>query len=162
MSGDRYPVIVEYTMRHVVWVEAASSADAAEEISDTAYEWTDDATTLMSATWKTSEPDSWDWDDIEYGGDSYPGTLADAHVQRHREHLRAIEYAHSQATVDDEDREVEAGRLDPASRRTCQLCRVWREPGHEETRFHVLQAQAAARQAERRTQELTTAGGGAR
>lgn len=92
-----YPVIVEYTYRHVVWVEANSPAAAATYLQETPYESTDDQSTLVSSWWKVSEPDRYDWDDL-YG--YVEGTYqneADAHVQVHQAEMRRQKLAADRA-----------------------------------------------------------------
>lgn len=87
-----YPVIVEYTHRHIVWIEAHSPKDAAASLQNEPYEKTNDHDTLASSWWKVSEPDRWDWDDIYPTWNDGPyRSNADAHVDAHRAELHRRE-----------------------------------------------------------------------
>lgn len=82
---DRYPVIVEYTYRHVVWVAAGSAEHAARAIESDAYEYTDDSKTLVEAGWSVNAPKPWDRHTVYSDcGDGEYTTQADAHVQAYR------------------------------------------------------------------------------
>jgi len=87
VSGLSYPVLVTYTHRHVVWVEADSRDAAVGYLNEAPYEVTSDHETLYEAGWSVAAPkDRYDWDDVQDGGYSYPyqGTQADAHVEAWR------------------------------------------------------------------------------
>lgn len=91
--ADRYPVIVEYTYRHVIWVAGDDQANAVEQAQDAPYEQTNDQETLVEAGWSVKAPkDRWDWGDVMEGSYShpYPGTEADAHVQTHRAEVARV------------------------------------------------------------------------
>lgn len=93
-----YPVIVEYTFKHVVWVEAGSPAKAAKYVQEVPYEHTSDQTTLCSAWWEVSEPKDWDWRGAVYDYSDGPyTTLADAHVETHKAEMRRQKLAADRA-----------------------------------------------------------------
>lgn len=103
MPDRQVPVIVTYTHRHVVWVDAPGLADgqdmpaavqaARDSIADYAYELTDDHTTLAEAGWDVSVPDAWDYQDTIYGYPEHPGAGLphDAHVVSHRSELARLQ-----------------------------------------------------------------------
>lgn len=82
----RYPVIVEYTNRHVVWVDADNAELAAREVGWEPWKHTDDNETLFDSGNDVRAPQGWsDWADVYSGG--YPSPYDpdnDAHVQTHR------------------------------------------------------------------------------
>ena len=82
-----YPVFVEYTQRHIVWVEADSPQKAAERLGSWPYESTHDSETLFETGLSVHAPkDRWDWEDV-YGDGDYSSpytTEADAHVEEHQ------------------------------------------------------------------------------
>lgn len=83
-----YPVIVEYTHRHVVWVNADGPKDAADRLQSEPYERTSDNETLAESWWEVREPRPYDWTDI-YGYCTGPYAVeADAHVEWHRIEMR--------------------------------------------------------------------------
>ena len=119
----RYPVLVTYTHEHVVWVEAESQADALRQMQDAPYEHTSDGETLARLDMEVTAPDKWEWDTVEWGGESYRGTKADAHVKTHREYLRQVKR--------DADKVVCAAAGHPDARpnganRWCPIC--WQLP----------------------------------
>lgn len=73
---DKYPVIVETTERHLVWVEADSLKDAVESLSDDP-EWYEAVTPAnrieggYSYQMEAPEDHSWDWE--VYGYDRVEG-----------------------------------------------------------------------------------------
>lgn len=89
MAEQSYPVIVEYTHRHIVWVDADNPKDAADRMQSEPYEKTDDHETLSSSWWEVREPKSYDWADIYPVCPDGPYTTeADAHVEWHRHAMR--------------------------------------------------------------------------
>lgn len=141
-----WPVIVEYTFRHVVWVESGSQQRAVERLSDQPYEFTDDQETLCESGWKVTAPNEWDWDDV-YEGDyfgAYQGLECNAHVETRRQWLRALDQAHQRATAENEDRDG----IPADQRLTCSLCRTWREDGHETKFSHQFEVRSAERRAQ--------------
>lgn len=85
-----YPVVVEYTQRHIVWVESDSHERAVERLTSWPYESTHDDETLFESGLSVYAPkDPWDWKDVY--GDFYctaPYTTeADAHVQTHQQEM---------------------------------------------------------------------------
>lgn len=155
---DRYPVIVEYTMRHVVWVGASDQDAAAEAIRDEPYEYTDDQETLCDAGWQVQAPkDAWDWGTVTDNSYShaYQGTEANAHVEEHRRWRHVRDRMLLDAWVENEDRDIAAGRINPADRITCPICPAWWEPFHENTAFHINTAAMRARRAAAETARST-------
>lgn len=138
MSEDSYPVIVTYTYRHIIWVEARNQQEAVEGASVDTYELTSDSETLLEADWKVEAPTwEWDWDDIYEGGylSAYPGRDFAAHVETRKAWLRKVARDHELAMWEHEDRE----EVPDAERQTCGLCRQWREPGHEDSFRHQME-----------------------
>jgi hypothetical protein len=74
-AGLSYPVIVEYTERHIVWVEADSLDDAVAMLQDTPYEWTS-SKTAVDSDFTAAAPDSYD----------YVEQPASAHVEAYHRH----------------------------------------------------------------------------
>lgn len=68
---DRYPVIIEYTERKLVWVEADSAANAVRRMEGDSewYERMPGATTL-GYTVAFEKPDSWEWHGGPHSGDA--------------------------------------------------------------------------------------------
>jgi hypothetical protein len=88
-SQDRYPVVVEETRRYVLWIDADTPPDAVNAFD---YDPRDPGSEAMfSFDWETRIPDEFDWRGIECGEANWPGTMADAHVQAHRNYLKAQE-----------------------------------------------------------------------
>ncbi|WP_431895816.1 hypothetical protein [Micromonospora haikouensis] len=155
---DAYPVIVEYTHRHVIWVTADDQAEAVRAVEPAPYELTKDDETLFDAGWKVTAPtDRWDWEDVYEGGYSFPYGDQDcnAHVTTHREHLRKQDRELLEAWVENEDRDQVAGLLHAADRRTCAVCPAWLVPGHTETAYHVHSQRMADVRARREAEALT-------
>src|SRR5690242_14451291 len=120
---ETYPVIVEYTYRHVVWVAAEDQQDAVRRMQDEPYEKTSDQETLVESGWSVQAPkDSFDWGDVMNGGYYHPyqGTEADAHVEEHRRYLANLEWEAKKAAC------VEAGHPGfetySTGRRYCRNC----------------------------------------
>lgn len=127
MGEQSYPVFVEYTQRHVVWVEADSPEQAAEQLARWPYDSTDDGETLFESMLSVSAPKrDWEWEDI-YGNGDYSSpftTEADAHVEAHRTEMRRRELEAQKAAC------VAAGHPDvetyEATGRTwCKGCREY-------------------------------------
>lgn len=89
---DSFPVIVTYTLTHVVWVPADSQADAVEQVDNEPYEYTNDQRTLAEADSKSAAPDEWDWEIVSRDGyfGAYEGLTCDAHVKAYRTHLHTL------------------------------------------------------------------------
>jgi hypothetical protein len=141
-----YPVIVEYTFRHVVWVEADDAQRAVDRLLDEPYEYTNDQETLCSSDWKVKAPDQWDWDDV-YEGDyygAYRGLECNAHVEERRRWMWVLNHAHQQATAENEDLDG----VQAEQRKTCAVCREWREDGHEDKFSHQLEVRSGERRAQ--------------
>lgn len=89
-----YPVIVEYSQRHIVWIEASSPERAAERVASWPYDVTKDQDSLADSGVAVRAPkDRWDWEDVygeNYGSSPYT-TEADAHVEAHEHELRRRE-----------------------------------------------------------------------
>jgi hypothetical protein len=83
-----YPVIVEYTHQHIVWVEAESPEQAVAYLEDAPHEETSDQKTLQSFGYTVKQPERWDWSDVYDYSDGPYSTLADAHVQVHEAEMR--------------------------------------------------------------------------
>lgn len=124
---DLYPVIVEYTHRHVVWVPADSPDDALASMQSDGYELTNDRETLADAGWTVEAPkyDS-DWSLVYSDGwGNGPYRLRyDAHVETHR-----LEMARQKREAD-KAACISAGhpnREEPLSdgRRWCDGCREY-------------------------------------
>lgn len=82
-----YPVFVEYSQRHIVWIEADSPEKAAERVASWPYESTNDDETLFESGLSVRAPkDRWDWKDVYSEGDygSPYTTECDAHVEEHK------------------------------------------------------------------------------
>ncbi len=80
-----YPVFVEYTQRHIVWVEADSQERAVERLASWPYESTSQDNLADSGVSVNAPRDRFDWEDVY--GDNYGNpytTEADAHVETHR------------------------------------------------------------------------------
>jgi hypothetical protein len=95
-DDEQYPVIVEYTHRHVVWVTAEDQDAAVSSMQGEPYEKTSDHETLFDAHWSVKAPKGrYDWEDVMEGDyySPYQGTEADAHVEEHRRHLYEVERA---------------------------------------------------------------------
>jgi hypothetical protein len=133
---DEYPVMVEVTTVHVVWVAAGDpdEAEAVRLVAAEPHDYIDDNDTAASWHSSTRAPHEVDWDLVRDPdiGSSYRGTLADAHVQTHRawvnEQLRLM--------VETEDLAQDVGALTVAGRRTCRACRTWTGPEHAATEAH--------------------------
>lgn len=151
---DKYPVIVEYTHRHVVWVEADDQTEAVAYWQDEPYRVTDDAETLFDASYSVGAPDEWDWDSVYDGGHSYAGRYFDAHVQEYHSEM----YRRMGAEVDREDAAEDAGTLPLGDRRTCRPCRCWTSPEHVASPRHAAGVAWAASQAEIAARRLTEVG----
>jgi hypothetical protein len=126
MSQDRYPVFVEYTHRHIVWVDADDPEQAARCVNAAPYEYTDNHETLYMTSVDVQPPkDKWDWQDVY--DDSWDGaytTQADAHVQTHRaEMLRQKWEADKAACVTASHPNTERPLSD--GRRYCRDCREY-------------------------------------
>ncbi|MEV7466212.1 hypothetical protein AB0O20_06805 [Streptomyces kronopolitis] len=72
---DKYPVIVETTQRHLVWVEADNLKEAVETLGGDP-DWYEELTPQNQIDdgydWSVEAPEDWDW-----GGDVYPFTRAE-------------------------------------------------------------------------------------
>ncbi len=145
-----WPVLVTYTHKHVLWVEAETHDKAVEAASYEPYEKTDDQETLFDIGYQVERPSEWDWDDVYEGNYCMPyqGLECNAHVETYRSWSRALDKAHQQATADNEDLDG----VDAEQRLTCSLCRTWREAGHDDSFPHKFEMRAA----ERRAQEAVT------
>lgn len=75
---DKYPVIVEYTEVHVVWVEAPTPADAVEYLRDEPYELTSSATSV-DGYHEVRQPGRYE--------EGLTEVRCDAHVLAHQAHL---------------------------------------------------------------------------
>ena len=152
-EDDAYPVLVEYTHRHVVWVSAYDQEAAIQSMQSEPYEKTSDQETLFESGWTVTAPTSrWDWDSVYEGGYFYPyqGLKCDAHVDEHSRHVREMQRLFLEATAEHEDREVAAGRLAQEQRRTCGLCPDWLDDaGHESSVRHQMSVRMAANRAAR-------------
>lgn len=126
---ERYPVIIEVTTQHVVWVDADSQQDAVKHANDYPfYELISDNETAATFWHSVAAPAQYDWDTVypRWGSDgSYIGRDANAHVEWHRHHLQMQEWAAEKAAC------TEAGHPDmeeePLSdgRRWCKGCREY-------------------------------------
>lgn len=138
IDHDSYPVIVTYTHRHVIWVEAEDHKAAVERACWDTWELTNDQETLYESSIEVAGPKyDFDWDDIYEGTylSPYQGRDFEAHVETRRRWLRKVERDHELAMTEYEDRDET-----PADdRQTCGLCRKWREPGHEATSWHQFE-----------------------
>ncbi len=83
----RFPVIVEVTLTHVVWVDGADNhADAVKMVNDYSYEYLDDQETLADMAECVRAPNKWDWEDVYNQWDRsmpYQPLQCDAHVKTH-------------------------------------------------------------------------------
>lgn len=115
---DRYPVIIETRMSHVVWIEAENPAAAVEDIEISGGADLDqltDLTNLIDADWEVRAPDDPDWGAIR---DHEPP--ADAHVRLHKAHQRELARADCAAAGHPEANRHRYG--DDVIE--CDLCRV--------------------------------------
>jgi hypothetical protein len=99
--GDRvsYPVIVEYTQRHIIWVEADTHEGAVDQARYDTWDKTDDQETLFEAGCSVQAPkDAWDWQEV-YSDHYYEpySTEANAHVEAHEAELRRRKLAAEKA-----------------------------------------------------------------
>lgn len=91
----RFPVLVEYTQRHVIWVTADDQDQAVSNAHHNIYDRTDDGETLVEFACSIAAPKhSWDWEDVysDHYGESYDATQ-DAHVQAHDSEMRRQKWA---------------------------------------------------------------------
>lgn len=149
-DARQWPVLVEETIQHVVWVDAADQQEAVDRARyDT---WDKIGSGTRSCSWmKVESPvGHWDHDRVyEDSGDSYDGLECDAHVETYRWWLRALDKAHQQATADNEDLDG----VDTEQRLTCPVCRKWiGDDDHELSVAHRL----AVADAQHRPQEAVT------
>lgn len=126
--GEAYPVIIEVTTQHVVWIAAESAGQALDYAKSTPfYELIDDSKTAATYWDSVHAPDGYDWETVypQWGSDgSYLGRNADAHVETHKHHLSTQKLAAERAAC------AEAGHPDtetPISdgRRWCKGCRTY-------------------------------------
>lgn len=82
-----YPVIVEVTLTHVVWVDGARDpVEAAKMVNDCSYEYLDDQETLAEIAEYVHVPSRWDWEQVYAQWDRampYQPMQCDAHVKTH-------------------------------------------------------------------------------
>lgn len=126
-DGVSYPVFVEYTQTHIVWVEADSPERAAEHLASWPYDNTKDDETLFRSGLSVHAPkDHWDWEDAYEDGEAYSADH-DAHVEHHRFTLRiqkeaAERAACTEAGHPDTDPPIWDGRI------WCNRCKRYLEP----------------------------------
>lgn len=96
MSEQSYPVIVEYTERHLVWV-AADGPDTAERwVRETPWEFTRNGQSFDGWASVSAPKDEYDWDAIYNGWDG-AAEEPDHHVHVHRAEQFRRELAAKQA-----------------------------------------------------------------
>lgn len=90
-ADQSYPVFVEYTERHLIWVEASSAETAERWVTQTPWEFTSNSQSFDGWSAVSTPKDAMDWDDV-YG---YTGGAEepDMHVQLHRAELNRRKYA---------------------------------------------------------------------
>lgn len=141
-----YPVLVTYEYRHVRWMEAPDQETAVRRVASFPPDCTSDDETLFSTRVSVAAPSGdFDWEDV-YEGNSlmpYQGLNCEAHVEEHRRHLWQMRRLFLEATAEHEDREVAAGRLAEADRRTCGLCPDWLDDDHAGSARHLMSVRAA-------------------
>lgn len=146
-DDDRYswPVLVEETIQHVIWVEAETHEAALDRARYDTWEKLSNET--RNCSWMNLEmpKDAYDWDRVyEESFDGYQGVECNAHVETRRWWLAELDLAHKQATAENEDRDG----VDAEQRVTCPLCRTWREDGHETKFPHLFEVRSAERRAQ--------------
>lgn len=139
-----FPVLVDETIQHVIWVEADDHEQAVERARWDTWEKLSNETRSCSWMDIKAPKSDWDWDRVyEDSGDGYQGLECNAHVEERRLWLAAFEHARLMATIADEVRE---DRL-VEQRLACAVCERWREDGHDETARHKLEVLWPARRA---------------
>lgn len=132
-----WPVLVDETIQHVIWVEADDHDAAVERARWDTWEKLSNET--RNCSWMNIEaPKSqWDWERVyEESYDGYQGLECNAHVETRRWWLFELDRAQQQATAENEDR----SGVDAGQRLTCPVCRTWREEGHEDAITHRVNA----------------------
>lgn len=124
MSDRQYPVIVNDTREHVIWIEADSPEDAVTRAARDTYYRIDDEQTLASRVVQVTAPAKFDWPlvtDDSYMG--YEGTRYDEHVQIHEHLLWKQERAALQAVCSAEGHANNRHRW-ANGRIECRLCLI--------------------------------------
>lgn len=117
---DRYPVVVETRVTHVVWVEAEDAAAAVEEIEDSGGADLDqltDSSNVLDGDWEVRAPDEFDVRAIQYHEPE-----PDFHVRTHLAYLRELARAECVAAGHPGARPGYRGAI------VCDLCSVMVSP----------------------------------